>query len=95
MPACRTRVADLQRFVLTGTVHYPGGSHLPGSPAIGHLGPAGPGSARGTPHPPVTAVKGTPVLLDPDSAAYRAIGGENLRPFEPGLDEYGRAALGN
>jgi hypothetical protein len=78
----------VRRYVLTATVIIPGGTHAPGSPAVGHHGPAGPGSATTrVPHsPPATCLKGQVAVLDPDSAAYAAIGGEHLRPFIEGRD---------
>jgi len=44
---------------------------------------------------PMTFPEGTPVILDPASALYSAIGAGNLRAYVQGQDDRGGAALSN
>jgi len=40
-------------------------------------------------------MEGTSIMLDPAGPLYTAIGAGNLRPFVPGQDDRGGAALSN
>lgn len=86
----------LNRYVLTATVTVTPGAPavlVAGEPATG--GAFGTGATTGGPLMPSTLIKGTPIILDPASAMYAAIGAGNLRAYVPGQDDVGHAALGN
>lgn len=86
----------LNRYVLTATVTVAAGTAatlVAGEPATG--GAFGTGATTGGPIMPSTFIKGTPIILDPASALYTAIGAGNLRAYVPGQDDVGHAALGN
>jgi hypothetical protein len=88
----------LNKYVLTATVTVAAGTAatvVAGEPGTG--GPSGFGSAptTGGPLMPSTFIKGTPIVLDPASALYTAIGAGNLRAYVQGQDDVGHAALGN
>jgi hypothetical protein len=89
----------LNRYVLTATVTVPAGTLatlVAGEPGTG--GAAGFGNAStsaGYGLFPQTFIKGTPIILDPASALYTAIGAGNLRAFVDGQDTVGHAALSN
>jgi hypothetical protein len=86
----------LNRYVLTATVTVAVGTAatlVAGEPATG--GAFGNVATTGGPLMPSTFIKGTPIILDPASAMYAAIGAGNLRAYVPGQDDVGHAALGN
>jgi hypothetical protein len=88
----------LTRYVLTATVTVAAGTAstlVAGEPGTGGAAGFGSASTTGGPLFPQTFIKGTPIVLDPASALYTAIGAGNLRAFVQGQDDVGHAALGN
>jgi hypothetical protein len=65
-----------------------------GEPATGGAAGFGSASTTGGPLWPMTYIKGTPIILDPASALYSAIGAGNLRAWSDS-EAVGHAGLAN
>ena len=88
----------IQRYVLTATVTVPAGTPatvVAGDAATGGAAGFGSASTTGGPLWPMTYIfKGTPIILDPASALYSAIGAGNLRAWSDS-EAAGHAGLAN
>lgn len=87
----------LNRYVLTATVTVTAGTAatpVAGEPATGAAAGFGSASTSGGPLWPMAYIKGTPIILDPASALYSAIGAGNLRAWSDS-EAVGHAGLAN